>query len=793
MRKSLLLYGFLFCCTTLLGQKDDFQIWSLNSPLSEGSEKQQELEAPVYLNDWKEVIEERTLTSALFKNSKGDVRAEYANRPIHYYQNGTLARINPKLKESSSGFIADQQPFPTYLYTDGSFSMSIGNESKLKLGQTAVFNDEHATINFELQNNIAYFENYFNGIDKQIVFSENKVKYAYRINESINSSGINTVISESIEFPSGYELKPLKDQSSVRGDVIYGTLVLLDSKGSRVALIRPLLCFDAQKEYVLGGYKIHEQNGHLTLDLCISNSWLNDTERAYPVFIDPEIGGPPSEWTGGDMPSCLLPSFNSDSIMVTIPSGISVTGFYITGSFYANPFSPAVMSDGVMYFSTSCANSQNFTITGVNANLPGTAYLDSFNLKLPLSCCFPESCNDTSVYVTMHIARGDHGLGCNTNYVLYDDITDWPFRAVVYGKTPEAYGNEFYVSQASICSNICTFNATGYARYGVAPYTFTHPWTTEIVTDGENIGCSAGSTNHLFTLTIPDCPIYCDESYTSLDIPPPVITDACGQNVLNIPSNSKPIDPAPNVDTDYEQVYCSGEIIDIGLSSCIDGGVVHHYGNGLNGYGSISLLTENNSQSSLPQTYYSYATLGGCISDTTEINIEIVPNPQAQFNLNSNPLIVNLNLEASDLSSPFVNPINSWNWTVDGSNVSTDSVFTSSFDTPGTYQICLKVSDIKGCVDSICEVLLVVPAEIENINIITPNDDGINDELAFQYLEFYPNNEIFIFNRWGNLIYNAKSYDNTWSGENYTEGTYFYILMIAEFEKAYSSFFQLKK
>ena len=87
----------------------------------------------------------------------------------------------------------------------------------------------------------------------------------------------------------------------------------------------------------------------------------------------------------------------------------------------------------------------------------------------------------------MNLARGDYGIGCNTQYVLYDDITDWPFRVVVYGKTPEVYGNEFYVSQASICSNTCTFNATGYARYGVAPYTFTHPWTNEVVTAGENM------------------------------------------------------------------------------------------------------------------------------------------------------------------------------------------------------------------------------------------------------------------------------------------------------------------
>ena len=101
--------------------------------------------------------------------------------------------------------------------------------------------------------------------------------------------------------------------------------------------------------------------------------------------------------------------------------------------------------------------------------------------------------------------------------------------------------------------------------------------------------------------------------------------------------------------------------------------------------------------------------------------------------------------------------------------------------------------DSEGCFDNICETLLVVPADIENINVITPNDDGINDQLAFQYLEFYPENEIFIFNRWGNLVYQAESYDNSWAGNDLTEGTYFYILEIRGINKTYSSFFQLKR
>ncbi|MFT5168634.1 MAG: hypothetical protein ACI8P3_003879 [Saprospiraceae bacterium] len=51
-------------------------------------------------------------------------------------------------------------------------------------------------------------------------------------------------------------------------------------------------------------------------------------------------------------------------------------------------------------------------------------------------------------------------------------------------------------------------------------------------------------------------------------------------------------------------------------------------------------------------------------------------------------------------------------------------------------------------------------------NGITPNDDGINDTFVFPVLEdnpsAFPNNEIIIFNRWGDIIYQAKLYRNDW-------------------------------
>ncbi|MEQ8908384.1 MAG: gliding motility-associated C-terminal domain-containing protein [Vicingaceae bacterium] len=67
---------------------------------------------------------------------------------------------------------------------------------------------------------------------------------------------------------------------------------------------------------------------------------------------------------------------------------------------------------------------------------------------------------------------------------------------------------------------------------------------------------------------------------------------------------------------------------------------------------------------------------------------------------------------------------------------------------------------------------------VRPINVFTPNGDGINDFLAFTLLEVYPGSQLQIFNRWGELIYEDDNYFNDWDGENYKEGTYYYILKV---------------
>lgn len=70
----------------------------------------------------------------------------------------------------------------------------------------------------------------------------------------------------------------------------------------------------------------------------------------------------------------------------------------------------------------------------------------------------------------------------------------------------------------------------------------------------------------------------------------------------------------------------------------------------------------------------------------------------------------------------------------------------------------------------------------------SPNGDGQNDFWIVPGIELYPNNELIIFNRWGNTVFTAAPYNNNWNGQsggmlsfgsdNLPDGTYFYVLKL---------------
>ena len=63
-------------------------------------------------------------------------------------------------------------------------------------------------------------------------------------------------------------------------------------------------------------------------------------------------------------------------------------------------------------------------------------------------------------------------------------------------------------------------------------------------------------------------------------------------------------------------------------------------------------------------------------------------------------------------------------------------------------------------------------------NIITPNDDGINDCFIVIGYENYDQIELLLFNRGGMEVYRNADYQNDWKGDGLGEDVYYYVLYL---------------
>jgi len=99
----------------------------------------------------------------------------------------------------------------------------------------------------------------------------------------------------------------------------------------------------------------------------------------------------------------------------------------------------------------------------------------------------------------------------------------------------------------------------------------------------------------------------------------------------------------------------------------------------------------------------------------------------------------------------------------------------------GENKFSWKVSN--GSCESSDEVIVTVN-DIVTPTVITPNEDGLNDELIFPGLTAFPGSKLIIYNRWGSEVFRVEDYKNDWNGKDdkereLQEDTYYYILQIS--------------
>jgi gliding motility-associated-like protein len=161
----------------------------------------------------------------------------------------------------------------------------------------------------------------------------------------------------------------------------------------------------------------------------------------------------------------------------------------------------------------------------------------------------------------------------------------------------------------------------------------------------------------------------------------------------------------------------------------------------------------------------------GCSSTVSLIDgVEIYPVPVANFTFD--PLTTTMTNPYVHVSSTSVGAYQ-WLWDF-GSNGSVDAITENAnfeFIEAGTYNVTLTVINEFGCEHAVTYPYTVLP--VQNIyvpNAFTPDGDGNNDFFFVDGIGLDRDHfDLYIFNRWGDLIWEAHNPDLKWDGKHNNE------------------------
>ncbi len=165
----------------------------------------------------------------------------------------------------------------------------------------------------------------------------------------------------------------------------------------------------------------------------------------------------------------------------------------------------------------------------------------------------------------------------------------------------------------------------------------------------------------------------------------------------------------------------------------------------------------------------------GCISDTATSTLTVFPNPKLFLRSTQNlffgesiPLIPD-SLFGNNLSYLWTPP----------TYLNDPTAANPICSAPDDITYTLQITGDGGCSTS-KDIFILVLKPPKAPNAFSPNGDGINDTWKIQYLERYPDATVDVFDRYGQLVYQAINYTSPWNGtfkgKPLPIGTYYYVI-----------------
>ncbi len=162
----------------------------------------------------------------------------------------------------------------------------------------------------------------------------------------------------------------------------------------------------------------------------------------------------------------------------------------------------------------------------------------------------------------------------------------------------------------------------------------------------------------------------------------------------------------------------------------------------------------------------SVVTNNGCNVDTLINNqICVFPDPVADFTFSPQPTdIFSTDIAFTNLTLGGASY--SWDFAGLGNSTNANPAFTFPSNAGGNYLVCLATQNSQGCQDTICHTVIIDDLFLIYVpNCFTPDADGVNDIFLPILQGEEPNTyELYIFDRWGELIFQSNNKLIGWDG-----------------------------
>jgi len=206
---------------------------------------------------------------------------------------------------------------------------------------------------------------------------------------------------------------------------------------------------------------------------------------------------------------------------------------------------------------------------------------------------------------------------------------------------------------------------------------------------------------------------------------------------------------------------CGNDPMPITLTGIPSGGIFHGPGV-VNG-----IFYPKEAGPGVHEISYSILSTGACVSPIAKTNVKIHDWPK----LDLQKEVCVFRGVASEIgmeSSPNV----SYNWSP-SEGLSDPSSSMPIVTTARDLSYTLAATDANGC--KVTETIHVkICSKILIPDAFSPNQDGINEIWELRGINYYPDAEVNIFNRWGNLIFHSKGYGEPFDGASHNSGVYYY-------------------